>query len=168
MFGIIGMMTCSPSSAQVDCELPGSIVLEVSGQSGNLLVTGTENGREAPLDEIGFLTKLKWSFGLLIPSLAAGEVGIHLYRENEAGFLAEYDNIEETRFVQFFLACTDGDGYVAIPATISQLSEDQQNSVGTRENQNDLYVGMTFRPQDTTPDATLKGDLARFSAAPER
>lgn len=162
--GIAGILIASLPSGAADrepCAIPHSFVF---GDRENQLrfEADTENGRESTLEQIDLLTKLKWSFAPLIPGLATGEVRIHLYDAQNSGFLAEYEDIDNTRFVRFFLACENDGRYNAIPGTISRLPDHLPQNQNSLQEGWEGYVGMTFRPEDTTPDATLKGDLFAF------
>ena len=161
--GIAGMLLWPMTSSAAEheaCSLPESLVF---GEAENRLMfeADKKSGREAPLERIDFLTTVKWSLGLLIPGLMGGDVSVHLYEEGNYEFLANYADIENTRFVKFFLACEDDGEYVAIPATISRFTDGSAQGTIPQSNQ-DGYIGMTFRPKDTTPYATLKGDLFAF------
>ena len=143
------------------CSFPESFVF---GTPENRLVFKADgkSGQEAPLERIDFLTKVKWSLGLLIPGLTRGDVSVHLYDAQKSGFLAEYDDIDKTKFVRFFFARECDGEYRAIPGTISKFSDKSTQGTELAQGNWEGYVGMTFRPKDTTPDVTLKGDLFAF------
>ena len=157
----IAVVLILPVTAGASCTLPDSIVF---GKTGEQLKfeADRERAREAKLDTINFLTRLRWLFGPVFPGLTAGEVKVHLYDTEKSGFLTKYDDIESTRIVKFFLACEDDGEYKAIPGTISKFPDGSpQGNDGSPEDWKG-YIGMTYRPGDTEADVTLTGDLFAF------
>ena len=148
-------MTSVYSNALESCTLPESLVF---GNSEKLLkFKAHENRQEVILGEVGFLAKLKGALAILIPGLMVGEIKIHLYDVQKAGFLARYDDIENTKHVKFFLACNDGDKYKVISGTVERGVENQP-----RDNSWSGYIGMTALLNDQTPDITLRANLNDF------
>ena len=144
------------------CEPPTTVAF---GDPGNRLVFSTDgqHAREATLEQIDFLTRLKWSLGQLIPSLVDNEVSIYLYNIQGSNFLADYKHIDRTELVGFFIACEEGGEYVAVPGSVSPLPSEREGGVVEDDHQEDgLYLGITVRPRGTTPDVTLKGDWLAF------
>lgn len=160
--GMLLWLMTSSANEDKPCNFPEFFVF---GAPGSQLVFEAErkSGQEASLERIDFLTKLKWSLGLLIPGLTSGDVSVHLYDAKKSGFLARYDHIGKTKFVRFFLARECDGEYRAIPGTISKFSGGSAQETEHTPDNWEGYVGMTFRPKDTTPDVTLKGDLFAFS-----
>ena len=108
--GVVGGFAAGPgadtASAQDRCELPRQVVV---GEPGHQVVFERDGAKRegAVLEELHWLTLLKWGASLILPALATDELAIHLHESSRAGFLAEYEDIDTFNGIWFFLACRE-------------------------------------------------------------
>ena len=157
---LFAVNTSSAVEGESACAPPESLIIENS--KGMFKLEADQNGQKTALEEIDFLTKLRWFFVSLIRDLEGREVKIHLFNQQDSEFLDGYENIEDTKIVKFFLVCEDNGEYIAVPGSISKLSVSSMTQEPSQGDWNQEYLGMTFRPKDTTPYATLRGDFSAF------
>ena len=144
-----------PASAQDRCELPQQVAI---GEPSNQVVFEQRGARSegAVLEELHWLTLLKWGAGLVLPALARDELAIYLHESSRAGFLADYDDIEAFHGAWLFVACREGRRFRVARAFARRI--EAESAVG-RERPLDgpeLYVGLTI-PVDDQPDVVVRG-----------
>ena len=154
----VTLVSDSSASNLSKCNIPSSIVLQGAGK-GLEIKAVKDQDRAVSLDQINLLTRIKWSLVPLIPSLATRDTKVHLYDVDNSKFLTKYGDITEVDFVKFFLGCGRDGKFKVVPAKLLPLEGKSLSDQNSNTSNQNVYVGMTFRPKDTTPSATLKGDL---------
>ena len=162
------LLCAAPSRAQdgeATCEVPETVVLR--GSAGTFTFTRDDGpSTTRVLEELGLWTKAIWTLRVFAPGLARDEVGIHLYSSDNAQFLADYADVDQVRIVRFFVACEGERGYTVAPARVSRSDNGPGIGAGPAPEGATAYLGLTIAPQGTKPNATLKGQLSAFDAAP--
>lgn len=159
MAGIVGGSGADAVAAQDRCELPRQVVV---GEPGNQVVFERLGANEegTVLDELDWLTLLKWGAGVLLPALARDELAIHLHESDRAGFLSEYEDIGTFTGAGFFLACGEGRRY-RVDRAIARRTE-VENTVRSRAapDRAGLHVGLTIPVDERQPHIVLRGHAA--------
>ena len=120
------------------------------------------HGTARVLEALDVWTRAKWALRLFAPGLARDEVAIHLYPEEEARFLADYDDIDRVEVVRFFVACASEHGYTVAPARVSRGEDDEGTGTELADPRTTAYLGMTNAPEGRMPLATVVGELSAF------
>lgn len=152
--GVLMLLMSATTSAQPICTPPDTVFF---GSSGELVLNG-DSERLVTLERIGLAAIARQSLGILIPGLTMGNILVHLYDIEGAGFLSRYDDIADTERVGFYVVCERDGAYTAIPGTVSRRSPPED---GQPSGVDGTFIGLTFRPPGTVPDITLRGDLRR-------
>ena len=119
------------------------------------------------LGEIDFLTKLKWSVGVLVPGVAKREVGVYLYPLPNAKLATEISNLpkEYVDYVGFFLVCKTNETYLARPASLAGIKAEVQSMKSSATAEDDhklldnhkLFLGTTASLAGIKAEGTRKG-----------
>lgn len=158
------LLHAAPARAEhgdATCEVPETMVLRGSAGAVTLTRAGA-HGTARVLEALDVWTTAKWTLRLFAPGLARDEVAIHLYPQEEAQFLADYDDVDRVRTVRFFVACASEHGYTVAPARVSRSDDDEGTKTELADRRTTAYLGMTIAPEGTMPQATLKGELSAF------
>lgn len=156
MAGVAGGPGADSAAAEDRCELPRQVVV---GEPGNQVVlerVGANKGGAA-LDELDWLTLLKWGAGLLIPALARDELAIYLHDSDRADFLSEYEDIDTFNGARFFLACREGRRYRVARAVARRAEVDETAGRQADPDRAELYVGLTIPVDQRQPHIVLQG-----------
>ena len=143
------------ASAQGRCELPQQVVV---GEPGNQLVferRGASSER-AVLEDLHWLTLLKWGAGLVLPALARDEFATYLHESSRAGFLTEYEDIEAFNGVWFFVSCREGRRFMVARAFAKRIESGSAVGSEAPSDGPELNVGLTI-PVDQQPPVVLRG-----------
>ncbi len=113
------------------------------------------------LEEIDFLTQLKWTFALLLPELAEGDVGVYLYEGQDIKDADLEDKVagQSPGQVLFAWEKVEGDEtiYKAIP--IKKVPSNETPTDKGKVSASDYYLAVTTPIQGQDPVKTLKGKL---------
>lgn len=159
---IAGVMTglgagpgAGAASAQDRCELPHRVVV---GEPGNQVAFERRGARSegAVLEELYWLTLLKWGAGLVVPALARDEVAIYLHKSSRAGFLALYEDIGPFNGVWFFVGCREGRRFRVARAFARRIEPGIAVGSEAPSDGRELYVGLTI-PVGEQPHIVLRG-----------
>ena len=155
MAGLAAGPDTGTASAQERCELPQQVAV---GEPGNQVVFEQRGARSegAVLEELHWLTLLKWGGGLVLPALARNELAIYLYESSRAGFLAEYDDIEAFHGAWLFVACREGRRFRVARAFARQIEAKSAVGREARSDDPERYVGLTV-PVDEQPHVVVRG-----------
>ena len=155
MAGLAAGPGAGAASARDRCELPQRVVV---GEPGNQVAFERRGARSegAVLDELHWLTLLKWSAGLVLPALARDELAIYLHESSRAAFLAEYEDIEAFNGVWFFVACREGRRFRVARAFARRIEAGSAVGSGAPPNGAARYVGLTI-PVNEQPHVVLRG-----------
>ncbi len=119
-------------------------------------------GDAVRLDPIDLFTTLKWTFALLLPELAGGEVGIYLYDPQS---LVDSNVNLNKRHLLLFLVCNQGESYWARLGRIHSAPIFQPGG-GDVYRPDGLYLGTTVPfPRSGSQLAlseVMRGDLRSF------
>ena len=161
--GIAGVMAglaagpgADSASARDRCELPQRVVV---GEPGNRVAFERRGARSegAVLEELHWLTLLKWSAGLVLPALAKDELAIYLHESSRAGFLAEYEDIEPFNGVWFFVACREEERFRVARAFARRIEAGSAVGSEAPSNGPERYVGLTIPVDQRQPHVVLRG-----------
>ena len=156
MAGLAAEPGAGAASARDRCELPQRVVV---GAPDNQVAFERRGARSegAVLEELHWLTLLKWGAGLVLPAIARDELAIYLHKSRRAGFLALYEDIEPFNGVWFFVACREGRRFRVARAFARRI--DPGSAVGSAAALNGLerYVGLTIPVADREPHVVLRG-----------
>ena len=155
---LVLLLMCGATARAQPCAPPETVVFGDDEQQ--LVFSRDGRARGAPLEEIDFLARAKQSLGILVPGIMLGEFRVHLYSVAEAAFLSRYSDIEETDRVRFYVVCERNGAYTAAPGTVSRQPAQPTESADAPEE--GIFIGLTLRPAGTTPEVTLKGNVAAF------
>ena len=154
IIALIAYITSTTTVVAQQCTPPDHIVF---GNQGELVFRGDPE-HVAPMEPMDWIARALESLAILVPGIASVESRVHLYSLGDASFLSRYDDIEESHQVGFYAACKEGGVYAAMPGTVSR-AEGSQPSGTTLDG---VYIGLTIRPEGTTPDVTLRQILQPF------
>ena len=110
----------------------------------------------AVLEELHWLTLLKWGAGLVLPALGRDELAIYLHESSRAGFLADYDDIEAFHGVWLFVACREGRRFRVARAFARRIEAESAVGSGEQSDGPERYVGVTI-PVDEPPHVVVRG-----------
>ena len=157
--GVMAVLAAGPgagaASAPDRCELPQRVVV---GEPGNQVVFERRGARSegALLDELHWLTLLKWGAGLVVPALGRDELAIYLHESSRAGFLADYEDIEAFNGAWLFVACREGRRFRVARAFARRIEAESAVRREVPWNGPERYVGLTI-PVDEQPHVVLRG-----------
>ena len=158
MAGLAAGPGADTASAQDRCELPQQVVV---GERGNQVVFERRGARSegAVLEELHWLTLLKWGASLILPALARDELAIYVHESSRAGFLAEYEDIDTFKANWFFVACREGRQFRAARAFARRIEARSAVRSEGLSHGSELYVGLTI-PVDEQPYVVLRGNAS--------
>jgi len=156
MVGVAGGAGADAAAAEDRCEVPRQVVV---GEPGSQVVFERDDprGEGAALEELDWLTLLKWGAGLLLPALARDELAIYLHESGRAGFLSEYEDIDTFNGARFFLACREGRRYRVARAVARRAEVEETVASLADPDRAKLYVGLTIPVDQRQPHIVLKG-----------